>query len=428
MKRQALILLSILALLPLQAQMSLNDCLVYAREHAHSNIIQRCQTDKARADRGVAASDLMPYVALSSSGSLSFGRNIDPETNTYDNKKTLSTGFGLQMSLPLFDGLVNINNLKAAHVAVLRQQHAAQAEEDRVSLAVIRAFYNVSYCKAMVEQMERQLERDSTDLRATERGEQLGTRSGADVAEMKAVVAADRYELTNQRSLLGKAYLALRGEMGMEPTGEPLELTEDNADGETAYTDEHPQIAEARMALKQSEYGLRAARGAFSPRISMNAGVSTSYYKMIGSDVITPGFSRQWHDNMGQYVGFSVSIPLFTGLGNVNRVKRARIEVAESRTRLDQTRYKIARETEEAALDLRAATDEFAAAQERLEAEEMAFRAMRRKYELGSVSAIELYTSSSKLATARANLEGKRIQKIISAIILSYYHGAKLIK
>lgn len=409
--------------------MTLNDCLVYARDHAHTNIINRCEVDKAAASRRMAAADLMPYIGFSSSGNVSFGRNIDPETNTYDNKKTLSTGFGLQMSLPLFDGLVSVNNLKAARVAELRQLQTAQIEQDMVSLDVIRAFYNVSYCRAMTEQMERQLARDSTDLRATERGEQLGTRSGADVAALRALVAADRYELSNQRGLFEKAVLGLRAAAGMPLDGDRLDLVEDSTDFAPAGIDAvHPRVAEAELSVRQSECELRAARGSFSPKISLNGGVSTSFYKMMGSDVPVPGFGRQWRDNMGEYVGFSVSIPLFTGLANVNRVKRARIELSESRARLDRTRYEIEKETAEAALDLSTATAGLEAAASRLEAEETAFSAVRRKFELGSASALDLHTAGAQLATARANFEGMRIQKIISAIILAYYQGGKLIK
>lgn len=428
MKRTIIIVSLLLAGQALVAQMSLNDCLVYARDHAHKNIINRYETDKSSIDKRLAAADLMPNVAFSSSGTVSFGRNIDPETNTYDNKKTLSTGFGLHMSLPVFDGLVNVNTLKAARMVHLHQVQAAQVEQDRVSLSVIRAFYNVSYCKAMVVQMEQQLERDIADLRATERCEALGTKSGADVAEMRAIVATDEYELSNQRNLLAKAYLTLRGEMGMELTGEPLDLTEEDDGGSPGYYAEHPRIAEAELALRKSEYDFKAAKGAFSPKISMSAGITTSYYKMIGADMAAADFGRQWHDNMGQYVGFSVSIPIFTGMSNINRMKRAKIEVLANRIRLDRTRYEIGKETAEAALDLEAATDEHEAALKRLAAEELAFKAVRRKFELGSASAIDLYTSSAKLASARANLEGKRIQKIISKIILAYYHGEKLIK
>lgn len=428
MKRKPAILIFLMTAQSLMAQMTLNDCLVYARDHAHANVINRLEVEKSDADKRIAASELMPYVGLSTNGNISFGRNIDPETNTYDNKKTLSTGFGLQMSLPLFDGLVSINNLKAANVAKLRTAQAAQVEQDRISLEVIRSFYNVSYCKAMVEQMRQQLERDSTDLLATERGHQLGIKSGADVAELKALVASDEYELSNQSNLLAKAYLKLRSDMGMELSGQPLDLIETDPETGSGINAVNPRIAEAELALKESKLYLRSAKGAFSPRISLTGGVSTSYYKMIGNGFEAPSFREQWKNNMGEYIGFSVTIPLFTGLSTTNRMKRAAIEVKQSQTRLDQTRYEIEKATTEAELDLRAASDEFTAATKRMEAEQLAFKAVRRKFELGDASAIDLYTSGAKLATARANLEGKRIQKLISAITLAYYHGEKLIK
>lgn len=428
MKRIFIISLICAASQGMSAGMTLNDCLVYARDHAHANVLGALGVEKAEADRRIALSGVMPDVSFTSGGNISFGRNIDPETNTYDNKKTLSSSFGLQMSLPLFDGLVSLNNIKAARVARLRMEKQAQIEQDRISLEVIRAFYNVSYCKAMVSQMQSQLSRDSTDLAATERGERLGTKSGADVAEMKALVAADEFELTNQRNLLAKAYLALRGLMGMPISEEPLDLEEDTTDMAGADKSPNPRIAEAQLAVDESRYNLRMAKGSLSPHLSLSGGISTSFYKMIGDKVAAPSFSSQWHDNMGEYIGVSLVIPLFTGLSSVNKVKRAKIEMKESVTRLEQTRYEIEKETREAELDLRAAADELRAATRRLDAEQLAFTAVRRKYELGNASAIELYTSSAKLAAARASLEGKRIQRIISSITLGYYRGEKLIK
>ncbi len=410
------------------AQMTLNDCLVYVRDHAPRNLVNGIEVRQAAMDTRLAASDLMPSVGLSSSGSLSFGRNIDPETNTYDNRKTLYTGFGLSMSLPLFDGLVSVNNLKAAKAGRLRREEAARLAEDNLSLEVIRSFYNVSYCKAMVAQMEEQLERDQKNLEATQLGLELGTKSGADVAEIEAIVASDRYELTNQQGLLSKAYLKLRSDMGMEPDGGELELVEEEYEGAADAGFEHPRVAEARLGLKQSRYSLRAAKGAFSPVIYLNAGVSTSYYKIYGQDYLNRRFSQQWRDNMGQYVGFSVSFPVFTGLSRINRLNKARLEVRRQEYLLQEARQETEREKAEARLDLEAATRELAAADARVKAEETAYKAVQRKFELGGASAIDLYTSGAKLAAARANREGKRIQKIISRMVLGYYNGEKLIK
>lgn len=408
--------------------MTLRDCLLYAKEHAHANRISRLEAEAAAADKRISASDLMPYIGLGSNGTLSFGRNIDPETNTYDNKKTLGTGFGLEMSLPIFDGLVRINNLKVLKAAEQRKKKAQEVEADRISLEVIKGFYNISYSQAMVGQMESQLQRDSTDLAAVRKELALGTKSGADVAELEAIVAADRYELINQQNLLKKADLTLKTAMGMPISNTQLMISEESVN---EWTSENlrvlPEIEEARLGVKESQLHLRAAKGGYSPRISFNVGVSTSYYRMMGMQAEFPSFSRQFRDNMGEYLGFSFSFPLFDGLATRNRVKKAAIQLHESETRLEQTCYQIEQASEEARLDHEAAIEELTAASSRLEAERLAYKAMRRRYELGAASAIELYTSSSKLAQAEANLTGKRIQRIIAEITLRYYQGVPLI-
>lgn len=411
-----------------ETPMTLNDCLIYARDHAHSNRIKRLDVEAAAAEKRITAADLMPYLSLGSSASLSFGRNIDPETNTYDNKRTLGSGFGLEMSLPLFDGLVRINNLKASKTALSRKDKEQKMEEDRISLEVIKGFYNISYCKAMVVMMESQLHRDSTDLEASKRSLALGIKSGADVAELEAIVAADKYELINQRNLLKKANLALRTSMGMPPSDAPISIDDElsvfqcDAPARTL-----PDIEEAEMAVKESTMYLRAAKGGYYPRLSFNAGISTSYYRMMGMQTEVPSFSNQFRDNMGEYFGFSLSIPIFDGFATGNRVKKASIQLLESKTRLEQTRYKIMQALDEARLDYDAAIEELNAATHRQESEEIANEVMRRKFELGAVSAIELYTSSSKLAEAKASLVGKRIQRVIAEITLRYYEGYPLI-
>ena len=172
---------------------------------------------------------------------------------------------------------------------------------------------------------------------------------------------------------------------------------------------------------------LRVAKGGYSPRLSFNAGVSTSYYRMMGIPASVPSFARQFRDNMGEYFSFSLSLPIFDGLATAGRVKKASILLEESRTRLEQTQFSIRQASEEALLDHEGAIDELKAARSRLDAEKIAYQTIRRKYEIGAASAIDLYTSSSKLAQAEANLTGKRIQLIISEITLLYYEGHPLI-
>lgn len=414
--------------------MTLRECMLYARQHAHRARAARLSVEAASTQERLTAASMMPRLDLYGNGNISFGRNIDPATNTYDNKQTLSTGFGVQASLPLFDGLVNFNNLRSAKAARNRQKVQAQLEEDEAMMEVIRQFYQVVYCKAMVTSAEEQLRRDSTDLAATIREERLGTKSGADVSEIEALVAADRYQLLNQRNMLEKAHLDLRTSMGM-PLSEPLPpLIEDDFPAPVASESTEggvvgllPKLEEARLAVSGSRYDLLAAKGSYYPSVSLSGGISTSYYKMLNTEASYPGFARQARDNMGEYVGISIGIPLFDGLYNANRVKLARIRLRENELRLEETLYQHDKETAQAAMDYRAADEELRAARLRVEAEEIAFRATRRKYELGDASALDLYTAGGKLASAKATAEGKRIQKIVNLISWRYCLGIPLI-
>ena len=462
-------------------EMSLNDCLVYARDHAFANRSNRLAVEQTKMDKRIQAASMLPSIGFSTGGDLSFGRGVDPETNTYDTKKTFNNGYSLSMQLPLFDGLVSLNSYRAARMAELIQGKAAENEADKISLAVIKAYYNIMYYSALVEQMESQLASDRHNLAVTERQEQLGTKSGADVDEMKAMVASDEYELLNQQNLRRKAMIELKAQMGM-PVNEELRIEQStksmkneesfghdgsfvgvempadtlmaqthstlNTQHSTLKKDSsffissqahqlrslhssfklHPRIMQAEYELRRSRYQLRAARGNFMPRISLSGGISTSYYKVLDSDHKAPSFSTQWHNNMGQYIGFSLSMPLFDGLANVNRLKRAKLNYRQQQVELDKTRYEIEREMNEALLDVNAAESEWHAAEARVEAEKQSNRAMQRKYELGGVSALDLYTSNSKLATAHATLVGKRIQTIINKIIYEYYQGVPLIR
>lgn len=429
-------------------EMSLNDCLVYARDHAFANRSNRLAVEQTKMDKRIQAASMLPSIGFSTGGDLSFGRGVDPETNTYDTKKTFNNGYSLSMQLPLFDGLVSLNNYRAARMAELIQGKSAENDADQISLAVIKAYYNIMYYSALVEQMESQLASDRHNLAVTERQEQLGTKSGADVDEMKAMVASDEYELLNQQNLRRKAMIELKAQMGMPMTetikcgvwsvecGVDTLSTENstlNTEDSTLLTPHssllsHPRIMQAEYELRRSRYQLRAARGNFMPRISLSGGISTSYYKVLDSDYKAPSFSTQWHNNMGQYIGFSLSMPLFDGLANVNRLKRAKLNYRQQQVELDKTRYEIEREMNEALLDVNAAESEWHAAEARVEAEKQSNRAMQRKYELGGVSTLDLYTSNSKLATAHATLVGKRIQTIINKIIYEYYQGMPLIR
>ena len=71
--------------------MGLHDCMEYAISNSTKMRIQQAETGNARiARREAILNAFLPGISTSTSASYSFGRNIDPETNTYVNTRSFS--------------------------------------------------------------------------------------------------------------------------------------------------------------------------------------------------------------------------------------------------------------------------------------------------------------------------------------------------
>ena len=416
------------------APMTLQECLVYARDHSSVNLQNRYSYEQQRIALQNSAMQFLPYISASANANLSFGRGIDPETNTYGTKQNLGTSFGLSMSLPLFDGLVNINNYKMNKSYVRTSQTTAQMRADEVSLAVIRAFYNVVYCKELVRQVQLSLEVAQENLRQTRRQEQMGLKSRADVDEMSATVADNEYQLVNQQNLLDIARLDLKAAMSwpvereIEIDGRLQSVSEENTYSCDINLMELPAAKIAGEKLHQRKLAVRIARGNLIPGISLSAGMSTSYYKTLNMHYAAAPFHRQFRDNIGKSISTGISIPLFGRLSKYNSLKNSKLSYKIEQAAYDETMRNLTTEMMKLVMNLEGARKEYLSSISRLTAVESAHAANQRKYELGKISALELSTSSSRLAQARATLTGKQIQLLIQKMQYDYYNGKPYIK
>ena len=408
------------------APMTLQECLVYARDHSSVNLQNRYTYEQQRIALQNSAMQFLPYISASANANLSFGRGIDPETNTYGTKQNLGTSFGLSMSLPIFDGLVNINNYKMNKSYVRTSQTTAQMRADEVSLAVIKAFYNVVYCKELVRQVGLSLEVAQENLRQTRRQEQMGLKSRADVDEMSATVADNEYQLVNQQNLLDIARLDLKAAMSwpvereIEIDGRLQSVSEENTYSCEIDLMELPAAKIAGEKLHQRKLAVRIARGNFIPGISLSAGMSTSYYKTLNMHYDAAPFHRQFKDNIGKSISTGISIPLFGRLSKYNSLKNSKLSYKIEQAAYDETMRNLTTEMMKLVMNLEGARKEYLSSISRLTAVESAHA--------GKISALELSTSSSRLAQARATLTGKQIQLLIQKMQYDYYNGKPYIK
>lgn len=437
MKRLLITIYAIAAVLQLSASepWSVERCMQYAADHSHDVRQQQFALEDSRAAKTQAIGAFLPSVYGSVDGQMNFGRAIDPSTNTYTDVSTLYNGYGLQASLVVFDGLQRYNNLRLAKANEAMGRSGVRAEKDDVALKVYKAYMDLVYCEGAVSQTAKKRDESRELLRQTSVMAEVGQKSDADVAQMRATLAADEYELAHMQSLTTKAMLALKQLMGfpvdsalavIQPSFDDEILTAEDASQISAFAaTDNPRILKAQQNVEAARYSLRAARGALLPTISLSGGVSTSFFRNMDKGGHA-SFSSQFRNNAGEYVGLSLSIPLFDRLASYSTIRRRKTALLQAQENLAYEQSELRRIIVEAASDVANSTKEVEKMQEQVEADSIASRLTTRKYEEGLASSIDVKTAAVTLLQSRVRLLQSQLTMAYNKKLLAYYKGEKL--
>ena len=437
MKHLLLIIYVIAATLPLSASepWAVERCMQYAADHSHGVRQQQFALEDSRAAKTQAIGAFLPSVYGSVDGQINFGRAIDPSTNTYTDVSTLYNGYGLQASLVVFDGLQRYNNLRLAKANEAMGRSGVRAEKDDVALKVYKAYMDLVYCEGAVSQTAKKRDESRELLRQTSVMAEVGQKSDADVAQMRATLAADEYELAHMQSQTTKARLALKQLMGfpvdsalavIQPSFDDEILTAEDASQLSAFAaTDNPRILKAQQNVEAARYSLRAARGALLPTISLSGGVSTSFFRNMDKGGHA-SFSSQFRNNAGEYVGLSLSVPLFDRLATYSTIRRRKTALLQAQENLAYEQSELRRIIVEAASDVENSTKEVEKMQEQVEADSIASRLTTRKYEEGLASSIDVKTAAVTLLQSRVRLLQSQLTMAYNKKLLAYYKGEKL--
>jgi len=425
------------------AEWTAEQCMAYAVAHNHSVQTARLRLDNNEAAHLSAIGSFLPYVGASSGVQYNFGRAIDPETNTYTNVSTFYNYYSLSASIPVFDGLARVHQLKAARADLLAGKSSLQSQKDQTALATFQEYINVIYYQGTVKMAEEQLHESNLLLKQTQVMEEVGRKSAADVAQMEAQQAEADYELTRQQNMLASAWLALKQQMNLPEsyelriknyelrvTNEEMEDANHGQDDTAAFATDEPltsSLLETLYHQKQSAlHSLRQTKAALWPTISLGAGVSTSYYKTLHTQAAT-SFAQQLQNNRGEYVAASISFPIFNRLQTITSIRRAKNNYLIAVEEYEAKQAELQKLVVEAANDVRGYRKATLQCQKKVEADSIAYTLTRRQWSEGLSSAIDLKTASATLLKSRASLLQNRLTTVLKRLYLRYYRGESLL-
>jgi len=411
---------------------TLQRCMHYAVEHNHEVKRAELELDNYKAGRTGAIGRFLPSVDASIGAQYNFGRAIDPETNGYTDVSTFYNGYSLQASLPVFDGFSRIHALRAAKASVLMGHQALRQKQNQTALSVLQAFANVAYYEGLVKMAEAKVSETTLLLRQTRLLEEVGRKSAADVAQVESQKSEADYELTRQQSLLASALLELKKGMNY-PLTDSLRLTIDEItareprDYGSLPTSRNlvPDLLIARYQMQASRHEWRQARASLYPSLSLSAGLNTTYYHTLHSNTGQP-FHAQFSNNMGEYVGATLSIPLFNRLQTTTSIRRAKNNYRIACENYAQKQLELEKLAREAWQDWLGYLKQVEQLEHQVAADSIACQLTCRQFEEGLSTAIDLHTTSAQLLKSKATLLQCRLMAMVKGQLLRYYRGEQI--
>ena len=417
---------------------SLDDCMKYAVKHATEVKREVVNVRQRKQDYQHAVAGFLPTVSGGVQGQYAWGRNIDPETNTYNNVTTFNNYYQLYAELNVFDGFATINAFKLARLSRDYSTTAMQRTQDNIAIDVMQKYVDAAYAEASIQIASEKLDESNRMLAKMKRLYELGEKGCPDVVQMESQVAEDEYNLTHQENVAKQSLLALKSAMNF-PVDEELklelksgykEVSESGVNYETVYQGfQHisPDLKSAEYEVERARYDYKIAKGRLLPSLSLGGGISTNYYKNLSQKGQYDGFASQFHNNQGEYLALTLSIPIYNS-DRWHSVKKARNDWQLAQVNLEETRRKLHDQIAQAVMDAEGYAKELQQMQKKVTSDSLAYHMSSRKFEEGMLSTFDLHTAAQTLLESRIKELQMQLLLIIKQRLVAYYQGENLIK
>lgn len=429
----ALAFLLSLSALPLRAQESkawtLRDCIEYALQNNIQIKTKEVSLETAEASLEQARAAQLPTLNFSSSFGANF-RNVST-FNDYMEKSGLtsfSNNFGLNSGMTLYQGGRLRNTVKQQQV----QRDAAELNVESagfdIELSVTQAYLQVLYNR---EALDLARQNEELSKKQVERGEQLfaaGSISRVELSQLKSQQASDQYQTVAAENTLESSRLKLKQllELGLDndfhidfPEIDDAVIAAQIpslAEAYDAAAATLPQLRSSELGIESADLGVKIAKGAGLPSLSLSAGISTGWNSGTGTT-----YFNQLGEKLGESLGLNLSIPIFNGKQVKTNVRKAQLQLVSARLQDESTRKQLLADLESVRNDAISAQKRYFAAKIQQQAATESYSLVSEQFDAGIKNTVELLTEKNNLLNATSQLLQAKYQAVLAEKILARY-------
>jgi outer membrane protein len=385
------------------------------------------QADQARSNR-------FPSVDGSVRQNFGWSTQTDQLTGLDSYQGSSSSSASVGSSVVIFNGNKLTNNIKQAQLDYESGKLDLEALKEAISLSVMDAYLQILYAEEQVTNARHQTEVTASELRLAAERLQLSAISKADYLQIQSQLASEKLTLANAESLLEISKVALM-QLMEQPIDKEFSISKPdlsglinkqiNPDPDSIYRialSIKPQIESYSIKKASSGLGIELAKADYYPRISMDAGLGSSFNSLN----VNSALAEQLSKNINPTVGLSLSVPIYSNKKTKNQVQIARINTQNADLDLKNTMNQLRKSVEQACTDVHSAQKEFEASIEQFESNQEAFAVSSEKFKQGMINSVDYLFQKTNLITAESKLLQSRYNLIFSYKLLDFYTGKSL--
>lgn len=422
---------------------SLRECIEYAFEN--NLAIKRRELMVRNDEIDLHEAKFLRYPTLNAGGQsgLRWGRSIDPTSNQFVSRRIASMGFSGTGSVTVFEGLQITNQIEQSKTNLQASRYDLEDAKNNIALEVVSLYLNVIFNRELVKNAERQLEVANLQLEQTAKMVEAGAAPLSNQLEIEAQKASYEVEVVRSQNELDlsilrlKQALLIQADQSFEIEDPEIEVDEteilqysSSLVFENAMQTQ-PVVKSAHLRAKSGELGIRIARGALAPSVSIIGNIFTNYSDAAQRPSGSPNgegypLFDQFGDNLSQSLTLNLSIPILNGLRARSNVQRAIIAREEAGIYVEETRQQLRQTIETAYNDAVAASKSYQASLKQVEALEESFRSIQRRYSLGAESFVNFQVAQNNLFNAQYDLLRAKYEYVYRIKVLDFYMGRPL--
>ncbi len=412
-----------------QKAWTLEDCIGYALQNNIQIKRQGLQADVAKNNLVQSKIDFLPNLSVSEYHNIG-----SANAQIYQvSKQTFSNGqASIQSYVSLFSGLQKINTVKMNNYNYLSSMQNLEKAKNDITLNIAAAYLQILYSMELLDVAKSQLDITKLQVEKTQKLYDVGNEAKGTLLQIEAQSAAEESNVTTANNNLKLSNVALLQTLDLDtlknftiyiPTelNIPVQFSDDPDSIYRVAVNNMPQIKTYEYQLKSSQSQLSIAKGGRYPQLGLTAAYGSNY-DLKNTDVLG-SVGSQFNNNSYKQISFNLYIPIFTKYQIQKSISNAKIGVQDNEYALRQAQIQLRKEVEQAYTDALAAFENYKSRKKEVEANELSFKYMQEKFDVGIVNSVDYNVEKNNFIKAKSDYLQSKYQFIFKTKILEFYKG-----